>query len=236
MEPLIVTAEMATAWTASDPWSPAIDAIIAYWLLHEQLGEEEFAARQGGWSTMEDAELPLAREQHGDWWWWQASSPLSDLAAGFNRAFYRRFNLHESVTYLPERTKRVLTAGGLYRTHQRQRSMQVSSSVVWHVIGDGAEIERLLRRCAFVGSGHTRGYGQVARWRVESGGDARIARFHRPLPVAFAEAHDVAGAAMEWGLRPPVRNPASRTLCVMPPARPPESIDVGEVDFFDVVR
>jgi len=212
--PLIVTAHLATAYTVADPWSPALDGILAYWALREQLGEEAFALSAGGHGPLIAAELPLAREVWGDDWWWRCSAPQADVAAEFTRHTHRRFDDQLAYDRVPGTVRKVLTAGGPYKAYRNQHVGRVARALVWHCVGDGDAILRLLRRCGNVGRGHTHGYGQVGRWTVEPGGDADLARFGRPLPVAFAAAHGVEGAVLDWGIRPPGR--AHRVPCVLP--------------------
>ena len=216
VEPLIITAHMGNAYSAADPWSPSIDGILAYWALREQHGEEWLALGMAGHREIVEAELPLARDEHGDWWWWQCSSPLVEVERRFVQFHHRRFDDLAAATYLPERTKKILTAGGPYKTSRTGKTRHLTHEIVWHVVGDAAEIERLLRRCHSIGFGHSRGYGQVRGWMVAADGDADIARFHRPLPEGFASQHGIVGSVMRWGIRPPGRHPAFQAMCVMP--------------------
>lgn len=218
MIPLLVTAELANGYSAADPWSPALDGILAYWALREQLGEEEFALGMSGARPLLDPVLPLGRETHGDDWWWQCSSPIVDPAGEFVWWFHRRFDDAQAARHLPEGTRGILTAGGPYKVYRNRRTMRIARAVQWHCLGDAPEITRLLARCAQIGFGHTKGLGVVRGWRVEPGGDADIARFHRPLPVGFAAQHGISGIAHEYGIRPPGRAPEHRRQCVMPHA------------------
>lgn len=215
-EPLVVTAYLATAYSAADPWSPSLDGILAYWAAREQLGEEAFALNATGAAGYTDIALPLGREEQGGWWWWQCSSPVAvNPRERFTRHFHRRFDADEAS----RRTRganRVETKGGPYKEFRNPRLMTVAEALRWHVIGEAGEIHRLLRYCAHVGFGHTKGYGQVERWDVAPGGDERLARFLRPLPVAFARLHGISGMELTWGIRPPGRAIEHQTRCVMP--------------------
>lgn len=216
-ELLVVTAYLSGPLYQSDPWSPSLDGILAYWALRERLGEEEFAlgcTGAYGWPEIDD--LPLARETFGDLWWWQCSSPLVDEVQRFERYDHRRFDDRYAIKYLPEGTKKVLTAAGPYKDYRLLRSGVVARCVAWHCVGDADEIRRLLGRCTNIGKLNRRGGGPVDRWTVEPGGDEWLARFHRPVPVAFAEAHGLDGPRMVWGIRPPSYAPDRQVLCVMP--------------------
>lgn len=219
MEPLLVTARLAQGYSSSDPWSPSLDAILAYWRLREVLGEEEFVLGMTGHRQLVVADLPLARESWGDWWWWQCSSPLpvgGGEVGRFERHYHRRFDDAQAYRYAPEGTRAVMTAAGPYKAFRHRRQVVICEAVQWHAIGDASEVRRLLRRCDYIGHGIGRGWGEVVEWSVEPGGDERLARHHRPLPYGYAVEHGLRGAPLEWGLVPPGRDPRSRTLCVMP--------------------
>jgi hypothetical protein len=222
MEPLLVTAWLVNGYAASDPWSPALEGILAYWALREQLGEEEFALGMTGHRPVVEAELPLARESWEGHWWWCVSSPLAEARATFESWTHRRFDDGPALGFTPETVRRVLTAGGPYKAYRTRHTRIVTPWVRWHAIGDAAELRRLLARCHNIGAGYAHGWGQVRAWTVEPGGDAAIARFRRPLPVEFAAAHMGQlgpGTQMDWGIRPPGRRPEQRTRCFMPELR-----------------
>lgn len=219
MEPLLVTAYLATAYSVSDPWSPALDGILAYWALREQLGEEEFALGMTGHRPLVEPDLPLGREEHDGLWWWQCSAPLVELVTTATRHVHRRFDDQHAYERVPESVRTVLTAGGPYKVYRTPHTLRVAPALTWHCLGEADPIRRLLTRCDNVGYGHSKGYGQVSRWEVTSGGDPDLARFQRPLPHSFAHAHGIAGAVMRWGIRPPGRAPEHQVLCVMPDER-----------------
>lgn len=216
MTPLIVTAELATAYSTNDRYSPSLDGILAYWQLREQLGEEEFALGATGHRPLIEPDLPLAKEHWDDLWWYQASAPLVNVVETFDRHVHRRFDDQPGARFLPAKTKTIETKSGPYKIYRLQHEMRVAPSMAWHVVGDEQEIRRLLRQCHTIGFGHTKGYGEVVGWRFEPAPDDSVARFYRPLPVAFARAHDISGMPRRWGIRPPGRIPAHQTLCVMP--------------------
>lgn len=223
MIPLIVTAHLASPYSTSDPWSPALDGILAYWATRERLGEEEFALGMTGHRELVEVDLPLARVDAGDTWWWACSSPLVDAVQQFDSYTHRRFDDAAALTATPETVRRVLTAGGPYKIYRTRHVRVVAPSVRWHVIGDADEIQRLLARCHNIGAGHTRGWGQVREWTVDPGGNPQTARFRRPLPVAFATDHLEhlgPGTQLVWGIRPPGRRPEQKALCFMPEMRP----------------
>lgn len=226
LQALRVTAHTPAGHVASDPYSPTLDGILAYWALRERLGEEAFALGQSGHADMvEIDDLPLGREVHDGLWWWQVSAPITAPLGRFVRHFHRRFDDAHAPAYLDRGVRKVLTAAGPYKAYRHQRTVALAPAVTWHCIGDREEIARLLRSCSHIGQGGARGWGQVERWQVTVDGDAALARLYRPLPVAFAEAHGVTGPLLEWGIRPPGRLLAHRVLCVMPDTDPEAEAD-----------
>lgn len=217
MTPIAITAHLYSGFVASDPWSPAIDGILAYWYMREQLGAEQFSINQGHDYQMEPVEgLPLKRVEHGDWWWYAASSPIYTAQAEVRRYLHRRFDQARAERYLPDGARKIQTQAGAYKNARMSAQHCVTDRVSWHVIGERAEIERLLSRCAHIGGRVGAGFGRVRGWDVTEDGDAELARAHRPLPVDYALAHGIEGDVMDWGLRPPGRLRCNTTLCVMP--------------------
>lgn len=215
LEPLVVTAHLPHGFVATDPWSPAIDAILAYWALYAQLGEEALALNLPGTPAFVEAELPLGREVWGDLWWWQCSAPLYDQAAPLHVTHYhRRFDAQAAETRTT--AGRVEVRGGPYKALRQQTQTRLAPQIAWHCIGDAEEIRRLLRRCDAVGALRGQGYGVVTRWTVEPGGEEALARFQRPLPVDFATERGISGSVLRWGIRPPGWLPQHKTLCVLP--------------------
>lgn len=220
MEPVIVRAHLVEGYVAADPWSPALDGILAYWAVREQLGEEEFAATASGHGgAWIEPELPLERIAGPDGlYWWAASSPTSLGLVGRHESFrHRRFDDGDE-RWLPEKTGKVQTKAGPFKAYRDRELTVICAALEWACVGDAAGIERLLRRCTHVGAGGARGHGEVLQWEVLPGVEAEAARARtwRPLPVETAISVGAVGPVREWGVRPPGRDPRARALCVMP--------------------
>lgn len=222
MSALRVVAHLAQGYVSSDPWSPALDGILAYWRLRELLGEEEFALGATGHRELVICEdLPLEREEWCGRWWWRCSSPIVTAdARRFERHYHRRFDDAQASRFLPEGTRRIETAAGPYKQYRHRAEVALAPCLEWHVLGEREGVERLLRRCVFIGSGISRGYGEVRRWEIAEDGDPWLARFWRPLPAGFAAGHGISGLERDWGIVPPGRLPQHRMRCVMPLPRP----------------
>lgn len=224
MQPLRVTAWLRHGYCASDPWSPSLDGILAYWVLREQLPEEAFAAGMSGLvePVIADLSAYLAREEDGEGhWWWVCSSPIpAQPLVRFPAWFHRRFDAGEAAGRVDPRVRKVLITGGAYKNYRQRRIATATAALTWHCIGSAGAIARVLRRCSHVGHGIGRGWGEVVRWEVSvDGADERLAREHRPLPVAWATARGIGGMVLDWGIIPPGRWPGHRALCVMPGER-----------------
>lgn len=216
METLSVTAHLYSGFVASDPWSPAIDGILAYWHLRERLGPDAFAISQGHDHAMAPVDdLPLEIVRHGAWWWYACSSPLMAAQANVRRHLHRRFDQTPAEQYLPEGMRKVQTQAGAYKNARMAVVQHVTDRVSWHVIGERDPIERLLAQCHHIGARVGVGFGRVRRWEIVPG-DERMARHHRPLPVDYAAAAGIDGERMLWGIRPPGRLAVNQAESVMP--------------------
>lgn len=214
MRALKVVAHTPAGLARKDPWSPALEAILAYWVLRDQLDEETFALGATGHAPIVEADIPLGREQHDGQWWWQCSSPIVDVACRHQRAFHRRLDIGPGTRFTAAR--RIEVKAGPYKQSRLHDQIDLTPTVTWHAIGDEAQVRALLRRCVSIGAGTARGLGRVARWEVTADGDPDLARFHRPLPEDFALARGRDGMRLLWGIRPPGRLPDHQLLCVMP--------------------
>jgi CRISPR type IV-associated protein Csf3 len=215
MIPLKITAELFNGFAANDPFSPAIDGILAYWHCRLTMGDDEFIEAQstGNLSTVEN--LQLAKTKFGDDWWYQCSLPIYKTHAEHQHHFHRRFDAFHAETRCDKQGK-IETRCAPYKSTRMAVRLIVTRKVVWHVVGDKSEIESLLAHCHAIGAKTGSGYGRVKRWSVQIGGDESLARIHRALPVNYADKHGINGMQIYWGYRPAVRLPQNKTLCVIP--------------------
>lgn len=210
-----ITAHLQNGFASSDPWSPSIDGIIAYWWMREKLGDEEFSLNASG--AISDAlkpvdDLPIKINRHGDHWWYCASSPIYTIAAEHKRFFHRRFDDYHALRYWDQGNKsgKVLTAAGPYKNYRRPWMQHVTKRVTWHLVGDRDALAPFVERCTHIGAKTGAGLGTVMRWEWRPG-CANIAETYRPLPVEVAGDE---GLVMHWGLFPPSR--VWRVPCLMP--------------------
>lgn len=216
MQPLRIRADLVNGFAAKDPWSPAIDGILAAVEMKRRLGDD-FSSPQP--SRLQPVEgLPLEVVRHGDLWWYAASSPVIVGFAGKEKKHYHRRFDDQHERYLPDKMGRVMTAAGPFKTTRLFDTRIICRAVEWHVVGDADEIREMLADVEQVGAKRGTGFGMVKSWQI-SGGDRRISYGHRPLPVGFQEVHGA--QVMPWGIVPPARwRPVE---CVMPEVRHAEA-------------
>lgn len=217
MTPLKITAHLMSGFATNDRWSPAIDGILAYAFMREKLGDEEFTLSQHRNDLQAPVEgLPLERVEWNGHWWYAASSPIYDERAENTVYYHRRFDAYHAERHMtPRKTGKIQTAAGSFKNARLMIVQHVTDRIEWHVVGDEAEIMRLLQSITHVGARVASGFGRVRRWSAEPG-DADIARHQRPLPVGFLNSKTDGKVIIQRGLVPPFRNPKSQALCVMP--------------------
>lgn len=219
MSPLVVTAHLVRGYSARDPWSPALEGILAYALMRERLSPDDFAAQAAQPTQLAPVEgLPLERVTFEDAWWWACSSP--DPVGNYGRErrhFHRRFD-DQHERHLVDGVRTVMTAAGPYKSARLSDVRVLCRALRWSVVGEAGEIARLLDGVIQVGRRRGVGYGEVSRWEVSLAGEAEAeaARWRRPVPAAAAAARGLSGPTMPWGLTPPSYAPACQALCVMP--------------------
>lgn len=111
--------------------------------------------------------LPLAIERSGQHWVSRTSAAQYEVAARDTAHWTKRFDLDDALGYL-EADRSVSLKSGTYRLQRQPLYLEVTGEIVWHVMGEGEAVERLLTRHVR-GLGKKRGYGlgRVLRWRVE---------------------------------------------------------------------
>lgn len=215
MRALRIRADLVRGYAAKDPWSPTIDGILAAIVMRARLGGERYVSDSAMTSTLAPVDgLPLAVERHGLLWWYAASSPIPvDVAGRERRYFHRRFD-DQYERHLAGGVRKVMTSAGPYKATRLFDTRIMAAAVEWHVIGEQGEIEPLVRQVWQIGGRRAVGYGEVSGWTITDDGDADLARWHRPLPAAYAEVIGRQGPRVPWGLTPPGR--LNLVDCIMP--------------------
>lgn len=116
MTPIRIRATLVHGYISRDPWSPALDGILAAVVQRRRLGPDAYVlggARPSELQTVTG--LPIAWRTVGADGWYAVSSPIPVGAPERYRAhFHRRFD-DQHERFLPQGTRKVLTAAGPYK-------------------------------------------------------------------------------------------------------------------------
>lgn len=225
--PLRVTAILANGFVAADPWSPSIDAILAYAALKVRFGPALLNMDPHRDGVICEP-LPLVRlglstwstGVDGDDWYYACSSPIHAGAEHVSH-FHRRFD-DQHERYLDAGKRRLInTKSGRYKSYRLTAVKRLASSVSWFVLGNGDAIRNLLSQIDAIGKKRAHGDGLVLEWQVQPSTDedaeawAELATLCRPVPCSHTSPQPD-DLRMYWGIRPPMWLVAHRRLCVMP--------------------
>lgn len=219
-QPLRITARLAGAFVAADPWSPMLDAVLGYQELRERLGPRFFEQdphRDG----LIETELPLERRGSGENWYWACSGPQYRELGQFLRRWHKRFDDALALDYADAgKLSRINNASGRYKNWRVPLLCRLAEEITWHAVGDAAEVRRLLLGVTHLGKKASQGMGQVLGWTVEpadvDGSEALAGIVTRPLPWAGSE-QPPEGAYLGYvAIRPPYWWHPHRRLCSLP--------------------
>ena len=225
MVPIVVTAHTPSGFLTYEPWTPALDGILAFAFERERLGTD--------FGTNVDVRpvegLPLAKTRWRDTWWYRVGMPRFVTKHQYEKHIVRRFDGREAQERLPAKNK-VVTSMGRHKNIRKARLISVGASVSWAAVGDPEEVRRLLSDIPNVGGGWSRGFGRVSSWVVEE----REEEILRPVPVEYAQEQGHEGYRVHIGFRPPSWLPENQAACVVPEFRrpPPQTEDT---DWFSAV-
>jgi CRISPR type IV-associated protein Csf3 len=219
MESLLITAKLERGFSANDPWSPAIDGILAYYHLRETMGVEAFNLSLSLNEQTVVNDLPLEKVTYDDKWWWACSSPDYDLKQEIIRTFYKKFNIDTSLL-IKDRVKNIELTKNKFKNYSLSFKEIITKEIHWQVVGDKEEIIRLLSMCYQVGAQRGKGMGVIESWSVteseDAKEDAKKAMFNRPIPLEAAEHHNISGLKAWRGYKPSVRVAENQGLCICP--------------------
>lgn len=205
MRPLLVTAHLASAFVAQDPWSPHLDAVLAYEVLRRLWGDE-FYSRNPQREELVDPELPLARVERDGEWWWACSCPEYAELGQYLKYVHGRFDDHHARYIAPMKARKVETAGGRYKDMRLPMVCRIAERIDWHVVGKSASLLDLLADVDYLGKKRGIGIGQVLRWEVVPEAENRSGQRWVPAPD---------GRGQVMGIRPPYWHPAQQRACVL---------------------
>lgn len=167
-EPLKITAWLQCG-VISDTYLP-IDAVLYYQVMRERFGEQEVTLPGQSYGGPVDHALPLKQvNSHTRQWFYAASfAQWPDHVTEGTDHWNKRMDL--SLIDLVDwqgRKARLDVSSGRYKSYHMPVYYRHALSVSWYVVGNKAEIERLLRFVTHLGKKAAQGWGSVLRWKVE---------------------------------------------------------------------
>lgn len=212
MKPLKVTAHLQQGFSVSNPWSPALDGILAYWHLIGKMGLAQF---NNGIANQEQTtvdDMPISKNETGEWYY-HCSFPIFTAHRSIITKHHKRFN-HDQSKYIKIKSKQLQLTKGIHKNWTWNKELVITDKVEWHIIADKKWLEKMLDNVTNIGGNRKVGSGRVLEWEVVVG-DENIAKDFRAIPVANLE-QKKEGGIIEWGIRPSTRLPKNRFECFMP--------------------
>ena len=83
---------------------------------------------------------------------------------------HKRFNSAEAESRMGGKQTKIQTTKGPHKNARYQLRQHVTNKARWHVVGEKAEIERLLAQVSHIGA-KVGGLWRVRRWEVTADGD-----------------------------------------------------------------
>lgn len=220
--PLKITANFQTG-IISDPYLP-IDGILHYQVHRERLGEQTITLPGQSTGGAVNHPLPLkkvnAYKRHNSRLWFYAASfaVWPDHAVEGRDYWNKRFDL--SLCDLVDwqgRKARLDVSAGRYKSYHMPVFYRAALYVDWYVVGDRAEIERLLQTVFCIGKKCVQGWGAVRKWEVQEWPEdwsiwSGAGRLMRAIPQKE-------GGTL-YGIRPSYWNPRHQFPCQLPPPQP----------------
>jgi len=122
-----------------------------------------------------------------------------------------------------EKTKRIMTQAGPYKSHRIPLRIIMCSSLSWFVMGNGDEIKPLLDGLHFIGKRYSHGLGQVVKWEIKEAPENKSVlhdgRLMRNIPFDRNVKEQIASDSWyeaELAIRPPYWHQSRVRKCMVP--------------------
>jgi len=225
MEPLKITASLATAIATYDDYSPSLDSLVE-WLILDRLNlcspnptSEQVEATQ----AIVDERMPLQKAEIGGEWYWATSSPCYQIINEQQDRFRKRW---QPGTDSPEPNwgkRRAKWSGseGAEKSYDLPLYLRSTPAITWYCVGDLNAIFDLLSACSGIGKKRSYGSGQIIKWEVEPHEHDwhlwRDGALMRPIPITeMPTDRPIDIAILNWGWRPPAWLHTNKARCAMP--------------------
>ena len=240
MQPLKITAHLASSIAISRPEDIALDGLLSYEVLRRHFGAD-FYTLPDPKEQLLFAALPLAmRGAHieaatGDLfptatcWYWACSSAIVDVKGRDRQYWNKRFDtapaLSDHIDFDGKREK-VLIEQGRFKAYHMPLTTVVASAIVWYAYGDRDVIADILCPVAVIGKKRVQGNGRVLAWEIEpiaeDYSEWRDDTLMRPLPMPLVDVTAITPLDMQHiAYRAPQWHRANQCLCVVKARKSP---------------
>ena len=225
MEPIKITAQMATPVALFDDWSPAMDGLLE-WLLLDRLGltsPNPTPKQVEECHAIVNSNMPIAKGTIGGKWYWQVSSPCYVYSIEQQDRFRKRW---QPGTDSPEpewgkRKQKWNTSEGGEKAYDLPLYLRSIDSITWYAVGNVEGVLSLVESCSGIGNKRSIGNGQITRWTIESTANdwhlfGKNGELMRPIPCELLPDNLSDFTVRDWGWRPPAWLLSNKSRCAMP--------------------
>lgn len=223
MEPLRITAHLASPVGVFDDYSPSLDGLLE-WLLLDRLhltSPNPTPEQVEQTRSIVDEQLPLLKTEIAGEWYWATSSPCYQILNEQIDRYRKRWSpgIDSPEPNWGKRRAKWSGSEGAEKNYDLPLYLRTTPAIFWYAVGDKNRILDLLQDCTGIGKKRAYGYGQILRWEIETCGEDwhlwRDGQLMRPIPVtAIDRCCDF--AILNWGWRPPAWLHTNKTRCAMP--------------------
>lgn len=232
--PLRVTAHLLNGAVYVPGEYVSLDGPLLYAVTIERLGHRMFgdppSKDQLAKETAEpDPAMPLAVYRAGDDWCYACSIAEPGEHYGTSMTHWNKriddgllVPMIQDGTVDMGRSTKIQINSAQYKSYHMPVWTEIVDRLVWHAIGDGDEVQRLLtEHVHHVGKGRGTGHGVVTGWEVEVVDGPEDRWLHRedgslarPVPVAMLDDYD--GPTSQAPYRPPYWLIQHTAICGVP--------------------
>jgi len=170
LENIKVTAKMMTGQVATTDGYLALDGILAYVWMKENHPELMDADAGKNNPIIIPDDLPIAKRGAGDDWYYACSFACYTPLKETRRYWHKRFDAQLAEEYVDfgNRRGKVNVRSAQYKNYRIPLNILLIPEITWYLVGDKAEVERMVNQITHIGKKASQGLGLVREWTVES--------------------------------------------------------------------
>jgi len=221
-EPLRITLRMGSPFAVTGHLP--LDGLL-HALVKRDLGRSEFfkmaaaAERAGLDEFTHDVPLPLEEVMAGERRYYASSFGSWEGVESITRWRKRWCEEHDGLVDFGKRQEKIDIKHGHFKAYDMPLVIHSAPEIIFHVLGNGEEMERLLAGAGFIGKKRSQGYGRVRQVKIEAVAEDwscwREGKPTRALPVDEVGQFQLDALAYT-GYRPPYWWPPNQCLCLVP--------------------